>query len=258
MLGRAEPETVDLLLDIVRNAGDDDEAQTLAVQELDATPEGTNRFQTLVTDAIDEGRVAEGLRLLDLALPVMEDTLFIRWLRAFALAALDQLPLALDEMDRVVEQVPRMASALAMRTDILFRLDREEDGLEALEEAVRRQPDAADIHLEMGRWAYAAGRLEKSIAAYRRSLELEPDAVAALTGLGLALLATGDETSAAKSYEEAVAHLHRIDVEEAGSVLELAMQDLDELAQERPDTEATRPIRTLLERAREAAQRPTA
>jgi tetratricopeptide (TPR) repeat protein len=59
--------------------------------------------------------------------------------------------------------------------------------LATLEEAARRLPGSAEVRAYLGTTLRTLGRVEEALAAYTAALDLDPDHVPALWGLGLAL-----------------------------------------------------------------------
>ncbi len=72
---------------------------------------------------------------------------------------------ALAEMERAVALAPTEAWSYAALAEVLSRMGRTEDALEAAAQALRLKPLIADVHLDSVGAAYAvAGRHEEAIA----------------------------------------------------------------------------------------------
>jgi tetratricopeptide (TPR) repeat protein len=77
------------------------------------------------------------------------------------------------------------------------------DAIAAYREAIRRNPNDAELHYHLG-VAYAKeGRLEQAIASYRQAIALEPQYAEANEGLGLAYDRSGQAEKAAAAAREA-------------------------------------------------------
>jgi tetratricopeptide (TPR) repeat protein len=73
--------------------------------------------------------------------------------------------------------------------------------LVALDKAHGQYPEA---HFNLGRLEKAAGKLEASIASYRKALEQKPNYPEALNNLGIVLRATGQSAEARNAWKEAL------------------------------------------------------
>ena len=204
----------------------------LAAKELDQIPGGTKRLFVPFDEAFDAGRYQDALRLLDDMAPLIADSDTLHWLRAWTLRYLQRLPEAVDELDTALRTWPTWADALNFRAELLFSLDRKDEGLMAIREAVARVPDDADLQTTLGWWSYASGHLEESIHASRRALELQPGNVPIQLNLGLALLANGDDALAERTYQQAIEHAALGSRSESVTQLTTAIEELGQLEQQ--------------------------
>ena len=69
---------------------------------------------------------------------------------------------------------------------------------------VAHSPGSAEAHHRLGRVLQLQGRLNEAEACFRRALELDPDYVGALIGLGTIEAARGEPRSALKRFEMAI------------------------------------------------------
>ncbi len=83
------------------------------------------------------------------------------------------------------------------------RGDPEQARLELLQ-LVAQAPRSAEAHQRLGKVLQLQGRLNEAEACFRRALDLDPDYVGALIGLGTIAAAKGDPQSALKRFETAV------------------------------------------------------
>lgn len=102
---------------------------------------------------------------------------------------------------------------------------------EAVNELLDLEPENPFLHELKGQMLYESGRIEPSVAPYRRAVDLMPDAALLRIGLAGALIATGEEAAA----REAVTHLNIALVDEPDNTFgwfqkSLAHQTLGETA----------------------------
>lgn len=207
----------------------DTEVRALAVKELDQIPEGIDWLFVPFDAAFDEGRYDDALRLLDGMAGSFTDPTRLHWLRAWTLRYLQRLPEALEEVGVVLRNRRDWADALSLRADLLFGLDRGDEGVAAIREAAEQRPDDAKLHAALGWWSYVSGQLDQSIHASQRAVELDPGDVEARLNLGLALLANGDDTLAEQTYQQALERARLGDRAKAVTRLTTAMEELSEL-----------------------------
>jgi len=112
-----------------------------------------------------------------------------RLLAAMALCRMQQPARALEELDaylrlsdqrrpaaaRVLEHESSPGFALALKGDCLLGLGRREEAEAAFREAVRRQPEAPEGHMGLGRIHSLAGRFAQAAAAFERARALFRD-----------------------------------------------------------------------------------
>ena len=206
----------------------DTEMRSLAVKELEQIPGGTDRLFVPFDDAFDAGRYEDALRLLDGIAESFTDPNRLHWLRAWTLRYLQRLPEALEEIDAVLHNSPDWAAALDLRADVLFSLDRGDEGLTAIHEAAERRPGDADLQASLGWWSYVSSQFDESILASQHAIELNPGNVEARLNLGLALLANGDDARAAQTYQQAIERANLNDPAEAVTQLTTAIEELSE------------------------------
>ena len=169
-------------------------------------------------------------------------------MRAWTLRGLQRLPEALDDVDAVLRELPGLAAALSLRTDLLFRLNRGDEDLTAIKEAAEREPDDADLQHDFGWWLYVSGQFDKSIQASQHAIELEPENIGARLNLGLALLANGDDALAEQTYQQAIEQAALGDRTKAITQLTTAIEELGQLEQRSGVQKAiTSVVRSLLQ-----------
>src|SRR3546814_7009904 len=90
------------------------------------------------------------------------------------LCRLNRAEEAIALLDDVIEDPSRRLWALSLKTTILTGERRVEEALNVHEQLVARAPGAAVPWMNYGHALKTVGRLEEAVAAYRRSLELDP------------------------------------------------------------------------------------
>jgi tetratricopeptide (TPR) repeat protein len=88
---------------------------------------------------------------------------------------------------------------LDQRTNLGFPVENEDETIGKFRQALRKTPDSADAHNNLGLALAEAGRRDEAIAHYRRALEIKPDFSTAHYNFGLA----------AKNVDEAILHYRR-------------------------------------------------
>ena len=96
-----------------------------------------------------------------------------------------------------VQEISERAQAAIDRQDL-------EQARNELLQLVAQTPGSAEAHQRLGKVLQLQGRLNEAEACFRRALELEPDYVAALIGLGNIEAAKSDFPSALKRFETAI------------------------------------------------------
>jgi len=104
---------------------------------------------------------------------------------------------AIAEMERTVALAPTMAGSYAALAEVLSRVGRTEDALEAAAQALRLKPSIADAHLDSVGAAYAtAGRPEEAIAPLQRYISRYPNILGAHLTLAAVYSELGKEAEA--------------------------------------------------------------
>lgn len=93
---------------------------------------------------------------------------------ASLLCRLDRADEAIALLDNVIEDPSRRLWALSLKTNILTGERRVDEALHVHEELVARAPGAAVPWMNYGYALKIVGRLEDAVAAYRRSLKINP------------------------------------------------------------------------------------
>ena len=90
----------------------------------------------------------------------------------------------------------------------------DEKRLEDAKEEVRKNPDDAEVHYNLG-YAYGeSGRYQEAIESYKQAIRIDPDFAEAHYGLGYAYVVTNDKNSALEQYKI----LKSLDTEQANKL----------------------------------------
>lgn len=112
---------------------------------------------------------------------------------------------ALDLTSRVLRIDPRNIEALLLQADIWRAQGKAEQALQRLEQLVRGFPQSPDLHFHHGRGLVSERRFDDAAAAFRRTMELQPDHVQARIALADSLLRRGEAAEAGRILDEAAA-----------------------------------------------------
>jgi predicted O-linked N-acetylglucosamine transferase (SPINDLY family) len=110
---------------------------------------------------------------------------------------------ALDQIEAALAIQPN-AEALATRGNILIRLQRLDDALASLDQAIAEKPDYAEALYNRGNCRQYLGRTEDAVADYSRALALNPGYEPALTNRGNVLSKLKRFSEALTDYEAAL------------------------------------------------------
>jgi TolB-like protein/Flp pilus assembly protein TadD len=104
---------------------------------------------------------------------------------------------AIGEMERAITLDPNGAFGYAGLAETLSRVGRSEEALRMVEQALRRKPDVADMHLNnVGTAYYLAGRSEEAIAPLKQYLSRYPNILGAHLTLAAVYSELGREAEA--------------------------------------------------------------
>jgi protein O-mannosyl-transferase len=141
----------------------------------------------------------------------MAETVAARWPTANAhymvgteLAAAGRHPEALAALQRAAPGYPPAYYPLGVE---LLASGRTDEGIQALEAFVQREPDtlaARSAHATLANSLAGIGQFARAIPHYRAYLQRETGDARAWTGLGIALVSTGDLTGGLAAFREAV------------------------------------------------------
>jgi tetratricopeptide (TPR) repeat protein len=110
---------------------------------------------------------------------------------------------ALDTFDKVIEYRPDQEGVYLSRAELMLRMGREDDAIEAYRAAADRWPDSA---LSLNALGYTLAdrtdRYDEAEKLIRKALDMEPESAAIIDSWGWVLFKQG-------KHEEALTHLER-------------------------------------------------
>jgi tetratricopeptide (TPR) repeat protein len=109
----------------------------------------------------------------------------------------------IEALEKAIELRPGYPEAL-YNLGILQRGSNPERALAALQEALATQPEAAEIHRQIGATHRQLEHFQLAKESFERSLEIKPDSALALAGLGGVLVPLGDLERAERLLREAL------------------------------------------------------
>ncbi len=127
---------------------------------------------------------------------------------AFAIAVQQHQSRNLRQAEEICRQIvqvaPQYADAWYLLGRIAYDAGNHAVGVDCLGRALALTPHVPVLHRYLGLCYRAMGKLDETIARYRRALELQPDYVEALCSLGNALEEQGDRDEAEACYRRAL------------------------------------------------------
>jgi tetratricopeptide (TPR) repeat protein len=152
--------------------------------------------------ACEQGRVADGVAILEQARALAPGEPSIHVLLGQALTHLGRHEEALTNFDRALALGASSAGLHGNRADTLAALGRREEAVEGYDRALAIKPDALNEWCNRGATLHELGRYEQAAESFSRAAALAPDFAPAHYNRGNALVAL-------KRYEAALASLDR-------------------------------------------------
>lgn len=191
-----------VLLDLGRTA----EAAPFIRRAYELNPEGPDLVSNLASLLLREGRADEAVHYFKRALELRPDFPAARNNFGLALEKLGRLAEAEEQYREVIRLDAGSATAHDNLGYVLMRQRKPAEALPHLLEAIRIRPGTAETHASLAATYHALGRLDESIAAYRRALEVPPNETSAdlRNSYGVALAERGRMAEAAGQFREAL------------------------------------------------------
>lgn len=153
------------------------------------------------------GQPARGLPECELALPLADDPGAAQLELAECQLGLSDLYAAIDSLHVAVTLDAENGRAWLLLGESLRKLQRDREAQDAYRQAIRTlESPAAQSHawFQLGQSLMYTVDVELAEAAFRQSLELQPDRVEAMVGLGNTALWQDDEPQAVRYFEDAL------------------------------------------------------
>ena len=182
-----------------------DEAAAAFKEVLHANPRHAPALSQLALISLTQGKVKEGVRLLDQSLRVFPNQRAAWYNRGAAMLRLNRPAEAADDFAKAVALAPNFADAHSHRAMALNEIGAFEEAIVSAERALALNEANADTHLRRGVALLALGRAADAAQASGRALQLNPALAPAhqLRGHALGKLNQFDE--ALSSFDAAVA-----------------------------------------------------
>lgn len=119
-------------------------------------------------------RFDEAINLLERCLQLAPDFHLARQNYATALARRQRFDEALEQIDRLLVFEPKNPNYLLMKGNFLVQKGDHPDALKLYESFLTDYPQQAGAHLNYGHTLKTVGRLDDSVLAYRRAIDLRP------------------------------------------------------------------------------------
>jgi len=158
----------------------------------------------LGTVLTDEGRVSEGIELLQKALRIKPDYAEGQEELGNALLLAGRAEDAIRPLREALRFNPGYAEAHCDLGVALAHTGRFQEAIGHYEQAVRLNPDYVMAQYNLGNALERTGRLQEAIIHYEQALRLKPDYAEAHNNLGNALLQAGKVQEAIQHYEQAL------------------------------------------------------
>lgn len=149
-------------------------AEGIVREVLKKDPLDTNAMLMLATIGLQVGKPDHAINLLERCLELAPTFHFARQTYATALARRQRIDEAIEQMDRLLKVEPGNPQYRLMRCSFLVQKGDHQDALGKYETLVREYPHQSNAWMNYAHTLKAIGRLEDSIRAYRRAIELRP------------------------------------------------------------------------------------
>jgi Flp pilus assembly protein TadD len=158
----------------------------------------------LGTVLAEEGRVSEGIQVLQKALRIKPDYADGQEELGHALLLAGRMQEAIGHCEQALRLNPDDVLAHNNLALALVQLGRLREAIEHWEQALRIQPDYADIHNNLGNALLQADKVQEAIDHYEQAVRIQPDFAEAQYNLGNALEQAGRVQEAIGHYELAL------------------------------------------------------
>jgi predicted Zn-dependent protease len=141
---------------------------------LERNPSDVSAMRLLTNIYIKAKRYSDASNLLQRTLELAPQDSLARNNYAVMLLRQQAFSEALKQVNFLLKTTPKKPQHLLLKGSILLRIGESTAALEIFEDVVQANPDQSAAQLNYGHALKAIGRLEESIAAYRRTIALSP------------------------------------------------------------------------------------
>jgi protein O-GlcNAc transferase len=170
-----------------------------------AMSDASDQLYRAALAACEQGRIGEGIDLVQRALAVRPDDARSHRLFAMALMHAGRHGDALTGVDRAIAVDPGSAHAFGLRADILVALGRRDEAVASYDQALALAPDTVNDWCNRGAVLHELERYDAAIASFQRAAALAPDFAPVYYNRGNAEAALNRHEQAIESYDRALA-----------------------------------------------------
>jgi tetratricopeptide (TPR) repeat protein len=181
------------------------EAKRIARRILADQPKHAQALHLLGAASSQQGNHTEGLRFIDAAMQIEEQSASIYNSRGNVLAALQRFDEAVASFDKAIALKSDFAEPFCNRGGALQQLQRFDEALASYDKAIALMPDSPEAFYNRGLALAELNRFDQALASYDKAIALAPDYAEAFCSRGAALLALKRLDAALTSYDKAIA-----------------------------------------------------
>ncbi len=150
------------------------DAERLTRDVLKKDPDDPNALRLLAEIGLQVGQPDDAIHLLERCLELAPGFALARQDYAMALARRQRYDEALAEIQSLLDADPDNPNYRLQQANFMVQKGLHYDALFLLEEFLEKYPQQAGAHMNYGHTLKTVGRLDESVAAYRKAIELRP------------------------------------------------------------------------------------
>jgi tetratricopeptide (TPR) repeat protein len=181
------------------------EAKRIARRILADQPKHAQALHLLGAASSQQGNHTEGLRFIEAAMQIEEQSASIHNSRGNVLAALQRFDEAVASFDKAIALKSDFAEPFCNRGGALQQLQRFDEALASYDKAIGLKPDSPEAFYNRGLALGELNHFDEALASYDKAIALAPDYAEAFCSRGAALLALKRLDEALASYDKAIA-----------------------------------------------------
>ena len=180
------------------------EAKRIARRILADQPKHAKALHLLGAALSQQGNHTEGLRHIEAAMQIDEQSASIYNSRGNVLAALQRFDEAVASFDKAIALKPDFAEPFSNRGGALQELKRFDEALASYDKAIALNPESAAAFYNRGLALGELNQFDEALASYDQAIALTPDYAEAFCSRGAALQALKRLDEALMSYDKAI------------------------------------------------------